>query len=280
MQARFSLLTFLAQEEVLEQVTIVTDAPEYYKSIENQKVVIEEVSQEKVRLWKGKENLIYRTKIKALEFISEQYPNYSLLFVDTDTFLFGDLSQVKNLLEENYIVMDFIEDLLCEIKTKSGKSLWRNLKNFDFQKFYINQNNCLWNGGVVGIPQKILKEGIELSLFTCDLICQSFGNKYRITEQLAFSLALNELGDLKAADQEIGHYFGNKTEWKIFIQDFFCKASFSGLTENEKIQTLNKLELNKLLPVNLKIPKTRERLIKLAEKIFPEKLRKYSGLEF
>ncbi|WP_245174257.1 hypothetical protein [Gallibacterium genomosp. 3] len=124
-QAAFSILSFLAKKAV-ERVIVVTDNPYFYR-IFNDRVEIIDVNEEQFQLWKGEFDFFWRIKIKVLETVINEYPETDLLYVDSDTFLFGDIEQIKNGFSQGYSFMHLEEELLVEGKSKTVRNMWKVL---------------------------------------------------------------------------------------------------------------------------------------------------------
>ena len=93
-QAHFSILTLLANGgDCFDNIIVITDEPEYYPSVLSSKLVVEPIDAKTLTQWKGELNYPLRVKIKALQFIVDnyKYKDTPLLFLDTDTFIIDNL---------------------------------------------------------------------------------------------------------------------------------------------------------------------------------------------
>ncbi|RZJ91515.1 MAG: hypothetical protein EOO60_07920, partial [Hymenobacter sp.] len=93
-QAHFSMLTFLRQGQGELVITVVTDAPEFYRHLESA-ITVQVIDQATLREWEGEFNFFWRVKIKALEQAARQHPELPLLYLDSDTFLYGSLPALR-----------------------------------------------------------------------------------------------------------------------------------------------------------------------------------------
>ena len=272
-QANFSILTFLQQKEHLQYIIIVTDEPSYYSHLVDEKIKIEVINKKVLKDWKGAYDLFFRVKIKALEYIANSYKDASILYLDADTFLHGNLSQIKDALDNGNNVMHLNEGQLSQMKTKTTRKMWNGIKFKSFNGIKIDENISMWNAGVVGISEPNLEETIPLALAICDAICEE-NVANRLIEQFAFSVALNDTAKLSASESNIGHYWGNKNEWSDFINDFFLSSHLSNLSFEDEQHAIQNIDFTKLA-VFIKTPNTRGRLVNFITKLFPDKHKEF-----
>jgi len=272
-QAVFSMITLLAQENVFENIIVVTDFPEYYKHITNPKLVIEKIDSDILNDWKGSYKYIFRTKIKALELIANKWSANSLLYLDADTFIFNDLYVIKQQLNQGRNVMHVNEGALCNTKSNTKRSIWNVLKGNSYQGILINEHATMWNAGVIGISKCTMKKDLEHVLKLCDELCYE-PIKMRLIEQLSFSLVLNKGLKLMPANNVIGHYWGNKPEWNYLISDFFIESYLSKKTLEEEIGRVKKMNLRET-PVLVKTSSTSVRLKNIIDKFFIQRKKQF-----
>lgn len=138
-QAAFSILSFLVKDEI-EKVIVVTDNPEFYNLFKD-KVEIIAINDQELESWKGKFNFFWRIKIKALETVINKNPNKDLLYVDSDTFLFGDTAAIKDGFSKGYSFMHIEEELLSKGNSKTVRNMWKVLQNKTFCGVEINSKS-------------------------------------------------------------------------------------------------------------------------------------------
>ena len=263
-QAYFSICTFLNQMDESDQIFVMTDSPDFYRRF-GDKVGIILLNQDQLNEWKGKYNYLFRTKIKAIQFISELYPDKSLLYLDSDTLLFADLKLLKQKL--NRPVMHLREGALSELKSKTIKTLWQKIKGRKFGNIEIQNTHAMWNAGVVGIPAHKGSDITNLALNICDEILEENVGKW-VVEQLSFSIAQSENGNLSPVDDFIGHYWSNKEEWNEAIQQFMLNSFLKNNTLQDDIDTISAFDFSKIA-ISKRTPNTQIRLKKLITKWFP-----------
>ena len=263
-QSYFSICTFLNQMDESDRIFVMTDSPDFYKRFED-RIEIILINQDQLIEWKGKHNYLFRTKIKAIQLISELHPDKPLLYLDSDTLLFADLKLLKEKL--NYPVMHIREGALPELKSKTIKTLWQKIKGRKFGNIAIQNSHAMWNAGVVGIPAYKGSHTTNLALNICDEILEENVGKW-VVEQLSFSIALSENGNLNPVDGFIGHYWSNKDEWNEAIQQFMLNSFLKNNTVQDDIDAISTFDFSKIA-IQKRIPNTQIRLKKLISKWFP-----------
>lgn len=269
-QTCFSIYSFLNQTDATDRVYVITDAPEFYERL-SEKINIIPINQGQLKDWQGKYKFFWRAKIKALEHICTLHPDESVLYLDTDTFLFGNLETLKSDLKNP--MMHLNEGKLSERKSKTEKRMWQGVKSKIFGGITIDENHCMWNAGVVGIPANKGLKVCELALTICDEMLAEKVTPYFI-EQFSSSVALSENGDMKVADKYIGHYWSNKDEWTDEIYKFIITSSLKNSSVEDDIKAISQFNFSKNAVLK-RVPNTQIRLKKLLEKWFPSEDKKF-----
>jgi hypothetical protein len=268
-QANFSILTALKQSSV-SKVCVVTDVPNLYAALaKDERVDVFSVESETIQSWMGKHKLVYRTKMKAFQLVAEKYPNTSIVYLDSDTFVFGDLKEMNEDLDNNISFMHLPEGKLSEMSAKTMKVMWKESKGKEVAGIVVNQDHKMWNAGVIGIPGKRLVETVDLALNVCDELCE-LNSRIRLVEQFSYSLVLTESGELRNCDQWLGHYWGNKPGWDEFILAFFAKSQIMGYQLSDQLEQINE-EVLRSIPVHVKRSSTKSKLNKRLDKTFKDK---------
>ena len=112
-----------------------------------------------------------------------------------------------------------------------------------------------------------------MALTICDEMCKE-NITPRLIEQLALSLAMNEPNDLLPAENEIGHYWGNKIEWNQKINLLLLNNLLRNQTLEDLIEEVNEINFEKT-PIRVKTSSTKLKLEKKLSKIFPIKTNVY-----
>jgi hypothetical protein len=270
-QAIFSILTILPKIDKNERVVVVTDSPEYFKIL-NDRITVLEVDEMTFENWKGQYNFFWRIKIRALQMIADKWKGDHILYLDSDTFLFGNLESIILNLNSGINMMHKNEGKLSELPTKTERVMWKQLKGRTYGNITIDSNKCMWNAGVVAIAG-VNRDKLDLALTICDEMCKEKVTP-RLIEQLALSLAMNEPIDLLAANNEIGHYWGNKIEWNQKINLLLLNNLLRNRTLEHLIEEVKKIDF-KETPIRVKMSTTRLRLEKQLFKILPDRMHTY-----
>lgn len=270
-QAVFSILTFLAQTKNTDSIAIVTDSPDNFRFL-SERVTVFGVDDKTLKDWKGKHNFFWRIKIKALQFIASKFENQHILYLDADTFLFGNIEDIRLLLNQGKNLMHTNEGKLSKLSSKTERMMWNQTQNKTYAGITITQASCMWNAGVVAISKKHIKQ-LNLALDICDEMCVEKVTD-RLIEQFALSIAMNEPSQLLSAEKEIGHYWGNKRMWNAKIIDFISNSYMKGLSTDDQIDEIKRVNFIDT-PVRIRTPKTRERLIKKLHHFLPDKEKIY-----
>jgi hypothetical protein len=268
-QTYFSICSFLNQTDAHDRIYVMTDAPDFYKRL-REKINILRINQTQLKDWQGEHKFFWRAKIKALEHICTLHPDESVLYLDTDTFLFSDLKLLK--LDLQNPMMHLLEGKLSERKSKTEKRMWQRVKNKVFGGINIHEKHGMWNAGVVGVPAHKGLKICSLALDICDDMLREKVTPYFI-EQFSSSVALSENGDMKSAEKYIGHYWSNKDEWNEAIYQFMITSSLKINTLQDDIERIGKFDFSKITVLK-RIPNTQIRLKKLVEKWFPSEVLK------
>ncbi|MEP7144841.1 MAG: hypothetical protein ABI707_18295 [Ferruginibacter sp.] len=266
LQTAFSIYSFLTQQQFVSSVNIVTDNEDFYKHL-NPRVNIIRVTENDLTEWKGEYQFFWRIKIKAIEKACHLYPNQPVVYLDCDTFLFGDLAEMESSMKNGLAVMHDDEGELSQKKNKSQKKLWRQVQGKSFGGISIQPGNRMWNSGVVGLPNTKNGKDCELILAVCDDMCARGITRYFI-EQFSLSLALQKTYGLADAKSAIVHYWSTKDLWDKQINHFFIQAYFARW-DYEKIIAQMKLFDTSATPFYQQVKNTNLRLKVLLDKVFP-----------
>jgi hypothetical protein len=273
-QACFSVLSFLRHRPGLGTITVVTDAPDFYRHLANHVMVLP-VDEATLREWKGEFNFFWRIKIKALELVAAKFPATPLLYLDSDTFLHGSFEGLQQALAAGQAFMHEPEGALAELGSKTERRMWQQVGGKSFGGVLFHERHGMWNAGVVGIPAQGATEAIALALRICDDLSRA-GVTPRLIEQFALSVALQERFDLQSALAYIGHYWSNKTEWNDAIASFLLESQLKNRSVEEEIEAINNFDFRSV-PVKKRLKNTRWRLYHLVDRLFPPKETVYAG---
>ena len=266
LQCRFSILTFLRQQADLSGITVLTDAPNFYQHLADYLTVVP-MPEHTLREWQGEYNFFWRVKIKALQYLAQQYPGQALLYLDSDTFLHGSLPLLAQALARGGAFMHEPEGPLATLRSKTEQQMWQQTNNQTFGGVRVHSSHQMWNAGAVGIPGQSALQTINLALQICDDLCQAQVTP-RLIEQFALSLALAEQHPLFAARPYIGHYWSAKEAWNEHITGFLLESYLQRRTMSQELIALNDFDFQ-AAPVKKMERNTMFRLKRLVERLFP-----------
>ena len=267
LQASFSIYSFLTQAGNIKSVNIITDHEEFYHHLGSHVKIIK-LTEAELEEWKGKYGFIWRIKIKALERICGLCPNEPILYLDTDTFLYGELGPADSILAGGQALMHENEGILSRKKNKTQKLMWQQIADRSFGDLRMQPSDCMWNSGVVGIPNTQGGGDCRLALTICDEMCDQ-GVQNRFVEQYALSLALSKCYGILEVKDRIAHYWSNKELWNRQINYLFIRAFMEQWSYEKIISEVARLDTGRL-PV-FRIKNTNERLKEIVDMAFPVK---------
>lgn len=271
-QFSFSIYSFLNQHPYVETINIITDKAEYYHHLKPLVNIIT-ITASDLKDWKGKHNYLWRIKIKAIEKLALLYPNQQIVYLDADTFLYGDIASLKNNLNKGLAVMHEEEGFLSQKKTRTQRIMWQQIKDKVLGNIKMKPTDKMWNAGVIAFPNTCNLNEVKLALAICDDMCDVVPVKHFV-EQYAFSIALQKMYGLAEAKNCIAHYWGTKDTWNKVINKFFLEAYFCKWSQETIIQKVDEMDKTSI-PVYEKIKNTGVRLKALVDNLFPIKERTY-----
>ena len=269
-QAAFSILSFLARPGI-ERVFVLTDAPRFYAQF-GARIEILPIDEALMSQWRGDSGFFWRIKIKAIEKVVGISGN-DLLYVDSDTFLAGDLTALLSVLASGATVMHRLESRLSQRTSSTEKAMWTVLRGKTFGGITIDDQTAMWNAGVIGLPGVSAGDDIARTLELCDALCATPCTR-RLIEQFSFSLALASGSRLQPCDDAIIHYWGNKPDWNQAMRDFFVEAALTDAGLQERIERLASFDF-RALPILRKENSARRRVVAAADRLFPPKRVEY-----
>ena len=273
-QAHFSILTFLRQGQDELKITVMTDAPEFYRHL-GAAVVVQVIDQATLRDWEGEYKFFWRVKIKALERAARQEPELPLLYLDSDTLLYGSLLALQQQLAAGHALMHEPEGLLSALGSKTERRMWQQVQGQVFGGVAITPQHAMWNAGAVGIPAQRNHEAIALALSICDDLCRRQVTP-RLIEQFALSVALAEVQGLHPASPYIGHYWSTKELWNEPISRFLLTSHLQSRTLAQDLAALEDFDFQ-ALPIKQRTRNTQSRLANLTRRLLPPQDVEYLG---
>jgi hypothetical protein len=273
-QAHFSILTFLRQGQGELCITVMTDAPEFYRHL-GDAIAVQVVEAATLREWEGEFKFFWRVKIKALELAARQQPTLPLLYLDSDTFVYGSLPGLRAHLGASQALMHEAEGLLSALPSKTERRMWQQVQGQSFGGVAITPQHAMWNAGAVGIPAARSQEAIALALGICDDLCRRQVTP-RLIEQFALSVALAETYGLQPARPYIGHYWSTKEAWSELIGRFLLTSHLQNRTLAQDLAALDAVDFQ-AFPIKQQVRGTLGRLNNLTRRLLPPRNVEYLG---
>lgn len=248
-QIHFSILTVASQLDPEDCIVVMTDIPELYK-FDNLPCKFEVIQIDKAMMqeWrtfihKDKQyDFFWRIKIKAIQSMGDMHPDSHLMYLDGDTCLAGNITNIREILDQGIPLMHRNEGPLSKMHQHSLR-MWNQIKGKEYAGITINDNLHEWNAGVVAIPAGKAKQLATQALAICDKMI-SEGVEPKFVEQYSLAITLYSFNhNMKEAKPWIIHYWHNKYFWSKFIARFFC-ASYSSKRElRTEINEIRKMPL-------------------------------------
>ncbi len=258
MQVFFSIRCILAQISKEDKIFILTDVPQLYCGIKQVETIF--LDNTRINEWKGKHNFFWRLKIKSIEYIAYKDPKHHLIYLDGDTCLYGNLRNIKSLLDQSKGLMHFKEGHPSMLREGDAANImWQQVKGKTYAGISVSDDkHVMYNAGMVAIPKQDINDIIPLTLRLCDEMLDD-GVLPSLVEQYSFSISfIEKYSTIVEGKRYVIHYWHNKLEWSNFIGDFFAKSyikKFSLLEELEIIRKINFKNLQKQLEIKRIIKK-------------------------
>ncbi len=270
-QAHLSMLTFKKQMDDTDRIVMVTTHPEFYRHADYVHVV--PIDDAQVKMWQGEHQFFWRAKIKAIEHVGLMFPDDDLLYLDTDTFLFGPIQKLRRALKANKTLMDVDEGHPSAMKSKS-LSMWKTVEGNTYSGVTLSQKHRMWTAGVVGIPRRLKEDTLQMALGLCDGMLES-GAERVVIEQYSLSIALYEMAQksrtrMLETKHVIGHYWANKGAWQKVANEMLLKSHFTHASLEDELKMLDDIQFGQI-PVYVHRSHTAEKLKGIVAKLFPDR---------
>lgn len=264
-QAYLSIRTFQKQLDNSDKIYVMTTKPELYR---HAGVNVIPINEDTIREWEGDFHFFWRVKIKALEYMSNHYPDSHVLYLDTDTFLYGRLSELRERLNLREGILHKDEGHPSQMISRS-KRMWNQVSGKTYAGIRLGMKHHMFNAGVVAIPQDKLHTVITTALAICDsMLAEEV--EHVVIEQYSLSISLYEYTNLTEGDNCIGHYWGNKDEWERFAIEMLSKAYMQNMDADEETTLINESDFNKI-PIHIHHSSTAARISKFVNRLFKDK---------
>lgn len=266
-QAYLSMLSFRRQLTAEDRIVMVTTAPQLYRHME-QWVEIIAIGDEVIDAWQGEHHFFWRAKIKAIEHVSNRYPQDDILYLDCDTILYGDINELKQALAEGIGLMDENEGHPSGMKTKTLR-MWKTIAGRTYDGITLGRQHNMYRAGVVGIPHAKAQEVLTTALALCDGML-SDGAERIVIEQYSLSVALFERVGLRETYPVIAHYWASKEYWIKAGMELMARVLLTKASPEEEMRMYEALDFAQL-PIYVYRSNTARRLRELVSKVFKDR---------
>ncbi|MBR1388529.1 MAG: hypothetical protein IJ569_02790 [Prevotella sp.] len=266
-QAYLSMMSFRRQMAEGDRLVMVTTAPQFYRHLSSWAEVIT-IDDRQIETWQGKHHFFWRAKIKAIEHVSQKYPDDDILYLDCDTILYGDIHDLKRPLSEGRGLMDENEGHPSKMKTKTLR-MWKTVAGRQYDGITLGAQHNMYRAGVVGIPHTKAPEVLTTALVLCDGMLDD-GAERIVIEQYSLSVALFEKTKLQETYRTIAHYWASKDYWVKAGMELMSCVLLTDASPEEEMKMYESLDFSRL-PIYIYKSNTARRLKNLIGKAFPDR---------
>jgi hypothetical protein len=214
-QALYAAYSALAWKGALDlHVHVYSDAPAVFQPLAGL-IHVHELSHEKVCAWRGPGDYAFRIKIAALAEATCEHSEEDVLFADSDTFFWADLTPVLARIGPGNAVLHRREYAVRSHPTGQLQRFRRRMGKFHFRGSTIDLNADMWNSGAIGLhPSQF--HLLHTILAFIDAISPHY--KKQLVEQYAVAYFLQKNAQVHACDDVLFHYWAQKAEYQQKIE--------------------------------------------------------------
>lgn len=269
-QVYLSIMSFKKQLKPADRIVVVTTDTAFFCRLDFVETLV--VNQQTVDEWKGKHGFFWRIKIKAIEKVASLYPEDDLLYLDCDTFLYGDLDGMRRQLEEGKGFMDGNEGHPLRIKYRPQR-MYKKIVGKTYADITVSDKHDMWCAGVVAIPSAKKEVVAQTALTLCDGMLDDEAEP-AVVEQYALSIAMYERLEMVSSKPFIAHYWSNKQQWIEVMKDIILKSYFTASDPDQETQWLESIDYH-AIPVYVKKHTTNKKLKNLVDTLFADSDKKF-----
>jgi len=218
----------------LPEIIIYTDKPQEFKIFEgNMPLLLQIVTAEQIREWKGEINFVHRVKIKVIKDCLQKFTG-KIIYTDTDTYVIKPLTSLFNSIDRSSVLFHEHEGVIeSSYQFRKWKRFFEQASLEEPERKKLLQTQ-MWNAGVIGLENSHLPLLDEVLNMTDQLYKQFHKH---IAEQFAFCYVFHKAGiAISAAKESIFHYWDLK-ELRLLLSKFFLKygsVPFNKLVEKSR----------------------------------------------
>ncbi|GGG50909.1 hypothetical protein [Hymenobacter glacieicola] len=254
-RAVFAVLSFWAWyrgDRASVQTIIYTDNPAYFQPyLAGLPVHYELLTPEQLTYMKGPARYVHRVKVRLLELIFARFPARDILYIDTDTFFVADpaallarLGPGTSLMHQpEYLLQDAVGVFAEFGQQHYPEQLLELLAREAFRvagqptRFYSRQ--MAWNSGVLGLSCQHADLLPDVLALTDTFFART---RWFVSEQLAFSLVLQNQTQLLGCQAYLLHYWGRQQKGLMDAQlALLLRAGFQQAPLPERLRQVRQL---------------------------------------
>ena len=222
-RATFAVLSFWAwyagHRNSVRTVVFTDDPAQFAVPLAGLPVEYVVLSPEQLVAMRGPQNFVHRVKVAIIDQVFRAHPGCCVLFCDSDTFFVAEADQLLHRLRPGTSLMHLREYRLADAVGihavfNQAKYPRRLLALLDEQVFLVGatkqrfrQTQFSWNSGVLGLAPDIA--ALMPDVFALNDAFYSSSN-WIMSEQIAFSLALQTKTRIVPSEQYVFHYWGQR----------------------------------------------------------------------
>jgi hypothetical protein len=191
----------------------------------------------------------HRRKVDVIDRTFKQYPHTDLLFIDTDTFFYGDAKKLfvpyengKSFMHKREYRLAKAENIFSVFNQEQYPADFIKLiQSRDFtvgsEQVNFGTNDYSWNSGVLGLDKSFASFMPDVFDLTDEFYLHS---KWFVSEQLAFALILQKTTQISPTNDIIVHYWGKRQKALIDqkIKQLFANSSPAELVNSKALRSL------------------------------------------
>jgi len=238
------------------RIIIYTDSDVFFeKYLKNLVVEYVLLTPELDRQLKRNTDFNHLKKVGVIDMTFRKYPNDELCFIDTDTFFLQDPANIFNEFEDGkcflhkreYQLSDSVRQFSLFNQGQFPTSFMNFIAdrefNIDGKNEVFDGSFYSWNTGVIAVSNGFAK----LMDNVTDLTIQFYENsRWFISEQLAFSLILQKVTEIRSAENIVYHYWGKRQKAFMdkYLDELFSHNSFDNLYDKDFKQICRNLKID------------------------------------
>lgn len=229
-QTSLAICSLLARSGGRAKITLYTDKPDRYVWLAKD-IEIEHLDETLIDKWLGPERFFFRAKPCLILHHWARCPDDAIFYFDSDTLCTGSPLDLEAKLRSGVFFMHLPECRVCDGRTNERREYRRRLLDRPLKcGLALREESMMWNAGVIGLRSgdRTLVETVLLAVD--EMTALGLSPRTRLKEQLAFSLAAQDTGNLEAADSHFIHYWGNKIGWARWTDDWLIAVVNLGMT--------------------------------------------------